>query len=164
MRRHFAICLVPLALAACDVQTNDSDGDNVHVSLSSKDSGGGPNRVSINVPGFNANVNLPGLNLGGHMDLDGVKLAPSTSVKNMDVQGDDNDSDGHGTVKIAFTNPDSVDKLLDYYRKALTDASFKIDSDGGAAGIKASKDTKNFALTLGPDGSGSKGMITIAGD
>ncbi len=159
--RLFALCLAPLALAACDVQSNDSGGDNVHVSFGTKDGGG--DHVSVNIPGFNANLNLPGLNIGKNMDIDGIKLAPGTKVANMDVQGDD-DKDGDGIVKIAFASADTADRQLDYYRKALTDAGFKIDSDQGAVGLKASKDKKQFALTLGPDGGGSKGMITIGGD
>jgi hypothetical protein len=158
---YLALCLAPFALAACDVRSTDSTGDNVHVSLGTKEGGG--DHVSVNIPGFNASLNLPGLNIGKNMDIDGIKLAPGTKVANMDVQGDD-DKDGDGTVKIAFTSADGTDKQLDYYRKALTDAGFRIDSDSGAAGLKASKDKKQFALTLGPDAGGSKGMITIGGE
>jgi hypothetical protein len=168
-----AIILLPLALAACDIHTTDDNGDNVHVSFSSgnvsakvgdKDGRRGADRLSVNIPGFNANLSLPGLKLGGAMDLDGVKMAPGTAVTSMDVNGKDGPgTEDHGTVRIAFTNPDPAGKLLDYYRSALTQAGFTLDA-GDAGGLKARKQDKSFAVQLAPAGNGSQGTITILGD
>lgn len=152
---------LPLALGACDIQTNDENGENVHVSIGLHDSG--KQDVSVNVPGFNANVHLPGMNLGGHMDFDGVKLAPDTSVKGMDVFGDDKADESKGQVHVTFTNPKDTAALLDYYRGALTGAQYRIGTSG-VGGIEATKEGKTFSLKLSPDGSGSKGTITVSGD
>jgi len=164
MRAIAPLLTLPLLLAACDIETNSENGDNVHISIGTKD--GDKEKVSVAVPGFNANVNLSGFNLGTHMDFDGVKLAPDTSVKGMDVFGDDkggNDDKGNGQVHVAFTNPKDTAAVLDYYTGALKGAGYAIATTS-AGGIEANKDDKTFSLKISPEGSGSKGTITITGD
>lgn len=163
---RLAFLVLPLAVAACDARTSEKDAKDVHIGIASQD--GGDNKVSVNVPGFNANLNLPDLNLGGHMNLDGVKLAPDSHVTGVDVLGDDKTTeggaDGHGSVRVAFTNADAPAKLLDYYRRALADAGFTPGGQSGGGALTATRDKKEFALALAPDGSGSRGTITITGN
>lgn len=165
-----AILILPLALilAACDVHTSDDNGNSVHISLSpgnfstEVNTNGSGDHVSVNVPGFAANLNVPGLHLGTDMDMDGVKMAPNTSIKGMDVFDADKGKND-GTVHIAFTNPDAPTALVDYYKGALGNAGFTVSSSDGS-GVKATKGAKTFDLALTPAGSGSSGKITITGE
>ncbi len=157
------------ALAACHASVDLADdarngGDNVHIAMNDDTR---KNSVSLKVPGLSANVTLPGINLGEHIDMDGIQIAPNTSVKTVDVQGDD-DNDGKGkgaddnSVRIAFTNPGTPGSLIDYYRKAAADAGYDSVAATGT-GVSATKARKQFALSVSPDGSGSRGAITMRG-
>jgi hypothetical protein len=158
-----------LLLSACHASVKIGDdekdaGDNVHLAMG--DAKGNKDHISLDVPGFSAKISLPDMNLGGHMDLDGIKLAPDTDVKSMDITGDDKGSsgdDGSGTVRMEFTNPGTPASLIDYYRKAATDAGY-----GGVAatatGVSATKEGKQFAMSIAPAAKGSRGAITMTGD
>jgi hypothetical protein len=169
MRLRLILCTLPLlGLAACHADVNVSDlgngqdGDNVHIAMAdNKDGGSG---VSVNVPGFDAKVSLPNINLAGHVDLDGIKLAPNSHVNglNVDAQGTDKGGDGQGVVRMSFTNTDAPATVLDHYARSAADAGYGAiaRTDGS---LSAKKDDKTFALAIGPDGTGSKGTITITG-
>ena len=168
MRLRLILCTLPIAaLAAChaDVNVNDADnaqdGDNVHIAMAdNKDGGSG---VSVNVPGFNAKVSLPNINLAGHMDLDGIKLAPNSHVNGMNVDAQDGDKgNGQGIVRMSFTNTDGPATVLEYYARSAADAGYG-DIVRTGTSLSAKKDDKTFALEIGPDGQGSKGSITITG-
>jgi hypothetical protein len=153
-----------LLLSACDASVkvgDDTTGDNVHIAMNGDK---GKNHVSLNVPGFSANVSLPGLNLGENVDLDGIKLAPDSHVKQVDVVGSDKDNAaGDGHVRLEFTNPGAPAAMIDYYRRAATEAGF----DRVAAttqGVAATKGTKQFALSVTPDGAGTNGVIVMKGN
>ena len=164
MRRAFAILALPAALSACHgsiSRSGDDDADkDVHIAMNG---GGSGDAVSVKIPGFDANVSLPNFDMGKHMDLDGIKLAPDTSVKNIDVVGHDHDGrDDGGHVQIAFSNPRAPAALVDYYRAQASAAGFEgITANGGT--LAASKHGKKFALTVGPQGSGSTGAIALSG-
>ncbi|HMI17966.1 MAG TPA: hypothetical protein VK533_00340 [Sphingomonas sp.] len=170
MRKSLILCSIPLlALAAChaDVDVSDvgngQDGDNVHIAMQDKKDGGSD--VSVNVPGFNANVSLPHINLAGHMDLDGIKLAPNTKVSGLNVDAHDDDkgtNNGEGVVRMAFTNTDGPAAVIDHYARSAADAGYGDIARTGSS-LSAKKDDKTFAVEIGPDGSGSKGTITITG-
>ena len=179
MRPSPRAALLPLvALAACHASVNVSDdagdgGGNVHIAMgdAAKDGAGkdnadrdaGKNTVSLKVPGFSANVTLPKLDLGGHVDLDGIRLAPGTDVRTVDVQGDEKKAgDDTGNVRIAFTHPGTPASLIAYYDKATTDAGYH-GVTAGAGGVSATKGDKQFALSVAPDGAGSRGAITLHG-
>jgi hypothetical protein len=169
--RKTLLCTLPLlALAACHVDVNDADANgsdgNVHIAMGD-DAGGnssaGTNKISINVPGFNANVSLPEINLGGHLDMEGIKVAPDTRVTGFDAFANDKDGDKKGSAKIAFTNPRAPGALVDYYKGAVADAGFG-DIVAGADTLTAKKGDKSFTLAASADGSGSKGTITMVGN
>lgn len=159
-----SLILLPVAaLAACNVTRHDAaggEGGNVHVAIG--DGAGTSQQVSITTSGFDANLTLPNLDLGSHMQLEGLKIAPDTKVTNVDVNGKDG-ADGHGVVRVAFTNPTRPAALIDYYRQALTGAGYSIGA-GNGSGLTATKAGKAFALSAVPQGAGSSGTITLAGD
>jgi hypothetical protein len=152
-----------LLLSACDasVKVGDgADGDNVHIAMNGdKDKHG----VTLDVPGLSAKLSLPDFNLGQNMDMDGIKLAPDTKVKIIDVVGHDKDqAEGEGRVHLEFTNPGTPATLIDYYKRAATGAGY----DGvtaTATGVAATKGAKQFALSVAADGAGSRGAITMRG-
>jgi hypothetical protein len=170
MRTITILCGLPLlALAACHADVDVSDvgnsqsGDNVHVAM--KDDGKGGSAVSVKVPGFNADVSLPQIDLGGHVDLDGITLAPKTKVGGIDVNAHDTgpgDKNGEGKVQLSFTNPDAPAALIDHYARSALDAGYGAIARTGSS-LTAQKAEKNFALEVVPDGSGSRGTITISG-
>lgn len=170
MRARLILCTLPLAvLAACHAKVdmsdagNEQEGDNVHIAMQDKKDGGSD--VSVNVPGFNASVSLPSINLAGHMDLDGIKLAPNTKVSGLNVDAHDNDKDGgngEGVVRMSFTNTDGPAAVIDHYARSAADAGYG-DIVRTGSSLSAKKDDKTFAVEIGPDGPGSKGTITITG-
>ena len=168
MRVHLILCTLPLiALAAChaDVDVSDAgnsqDGDNVHIAM--KDNKDGGSGVSVNVPGFNANVSLPNINLAGHIDLDGIKLAPNSHVNGINVDAQDSkNGNGEGVVHMSFTNTDNPGTVLDHYARSAADAGYGAIARTDSS-LSAKKDDKTFAIEIGPDGNGSKGTITVTG-
>jgi hypothetical protein len=168
MRIRLILCTLPLvALAACHAKVdmsdagNDQDGDNVHIAMAdNKDGGSG---VSVNVPGFNASVSLPNINLSGHVDLDGIKLAPNSHVSGINVDAHNgHGQNDQGTVHLSFTDTDGPAVVVDHYARSAADAGYG-DIVRTASSLTARKDDKTFNVAVGPDGSGSKGTITITG-
>ena len=149
-----------LALAAChdgaSLSSNDDTDGNVHVAMNNVD---GRNQLSVNVPGVDAKLTLPAFDLGKHVDLDGIRLAPQTIVKTIDVAGEG--KDGH--VRIAFTSPYQPTRLIGYYRDTATHAGYSATVNG-TSGLDATKGDNRFALSVAPAGDGSSGAITISGD
>ena len=169
MRTRLFLCTLPLAgLAAChssvDISDvgNGQDGDNVHIAMQDKKDGG--SAVAVNVPGFNANISLPNINLAGHMDLDGITLAPNSHVSglNVDAQGGSKNDNGEGVVRMNFTNSDGPATVIDHYARSAADAGYGELVRTGTS-LSAKKDDKTFAIEIAPDGNGSKGTITITG-
>jgi hypothetical protein len=169
MRKSLILCTIPLlALAAChakvDMSGADENGSDSNVHIAMGDAAGGDGNVSVNAPGFKASVSLPNINLAGHMDLDGIKLAPDTKIGGMNVDAQDKggDGDSSGTVRMSFTNPRPPAPVIDHYAKSAVDAGYGEIARTGSS-LSAKKDDKTFALAISPDGAGSKGTITITG-
>jgi len=160
-----ALALTGLAACHADVDVNDAgngqDGDNVHIAMQDKEGG---SAVSVKVPGFNANVSLPNIDLAGHIDLDGIKLAPNTHVSGLNVDARDGgkDDNGEGVVRMAFTDSDAPAVVIDHYARSAADAGYGDLARTGTS-FSARKDDKSFALEIAPDGKGSKGTITVMG-
>ena len=165
MRKSLILCSIPfLALAACHASVDVSDADenesagNVHVATN-----GGKDTVSVDVPGFSAKVSMPNLNLGSHLDLDGIKVAPNTKVGTVDVTAHDNGGDNdNGKVSIGFTNTDAPATVIGHYAKATLDAGYG-DVARTATSLSARKGEKTFSVNVSPQGTGSQGTILIAG-
>ena len=169
MRIRPILCVLSLAsLAACHANVdvgdagNAQDGDNVHIAMQDNKDGG--SAVSVKVPGFNANVSLPDINLAGHVDLDGIKLAPNTHVSGLNVDARDGGKtdNSQGVVRLAFTDSDAPATVIDHYARSAADAGYGDLARTGTS-FSAKKDDKSFAMEIAPDGKGSKGTITITG-
>jgi hypothetical protein len=169
MRIRLTLCTLALtSLAACHAKVdvgdagNGQDGDNVQIAMQDKKDGG--SAVAVNVPGFNANISLPNVNLAGHMDLDGIKLAPNTHVSglNVDAQDGGKSNNSQGVVRMNFTNSDGPAVVIDHYARSAADAGYG-DLVRTGTSLSAKKDDKTFAVEIAPDGNGSKGTITITG-
>ncbi|WP_174273486.1 hypothetical protein [Sphingomonas bacterium] len=171
MRVFLPLMLAPMLLiAGCDVHSNadTKSGNDVHISMTKDDKGSG--RMSLNIPGFDAKVSIPGFMMNGHMDIDGMKLAPDTQIRTVDVLGKDKDidkgkaGDDHGSVHLTFTNPKDPAAVLAYYRQAAADAGYTISPISGDGGLAATKADKKFALAISPESGGSRGSIDITGE
>ena len=163
--RAVPLTVALLALSACHASVDvgneaKEQGDNVHIAMRGGDS---KDHVSIQVPGLSANVTLPGLNLAGHVNLDGITLEPATEVKTVDVQDHDDDAGDSGhRVTLDFTNPGAPASLIEYYRKAAGDAGYTAVA-ATATGVSAAKGKKKFALSVAPEAKGSRGRIVMSG-
>lgn len=171
MRRPlFLPAFALLALGACHADVNLTDDGNSsdgssHIAIRDDAAGGksGGNKVSVNVPGFSANLSLPSMDLGGHVELDGIKMAPDTKVGSIDVTAQDKaDGDDSGKVRLSFTNPRAPAAVIDHYARSATDAGFT-DVVRTATAVTAQKGGKSFALNVAPQGAGSQGTIAMAG-
>jgi len=167
MRNSLILCSLPLlALAACHakVDVGDADGNdsesNVHIAMGD----GADGNVSVSAPGFNASVSLPNINLSGHVDLDGIKLAPGTKLGGMNVDAHDNGGGGEdsGTVRMSFTNSNPPATVIDHYARSAADAGYG-SIVRSATSLTAKKNDKDFAVQIAPEGAGSRGTITITG-
>ena len=162
--RSLVIALAPLlALAACHASVERTERDpqdkSVHIAM---DQGGDRDQVSMNIPGLDAKVALPMIDLGRHVDLDGIKLAPDTHVSAIDVTAKDTDegNKGDGRVRLSFASPQTPAALIDYYRRSATQAGYG-NVTASTDVLTANKQDKAFALAVAADGKGSRGTITV---
>jgi hypothetical protein len=149
-----------LTLAACHREVDWSTDETARgndVSISMRE-GDGRDQVAVRLPSLDTNMSVPNLQLGEHMDLNGMKLAPATRVRSFDVTG----RNGEGTLRIGFFNPKGAPELIAYYRDAAAAAGYG-DIRSGTATLKARKADADFALMVRPEGAGSGGTITIQG-
>lgn len=168
MRNGLILASIPLlALAACHAKVDvggaddNASGDNVHVAVGGL--GDGDGNVSVSAPGFNASVSLPNINLAGNVDLDGIKLAPGTKLAGMNVDAHDGGSGADsGTVRMSFTNSNPPATVIDDYARSAADAGYGAIVRS-ANSLTAKKDDKDFAVQIMPEGTGSRGTITITG-
>lgn len=149
--------LLPLALlGGCHSSANWAEDDknkSVHLAVDGEDS----KRFSVEIPGVDAKLALPALDLSRHIDLDGMKMAPGTNVRTLDVSGHD---DAGGRVLLSFTSSRPPAVLVDYYREAATRAGYGRVT-AGTGGVDAVKGAKHFVLAVSAEGQGSRGTITV---
>lgn len=158
MRRGPMLLILPALAGGCDGGAGgsaaDRDGKAVHVA------GGGGGGVSVSVPGLDASLTLPGMDLSRHVDLDGIRVAPGSTVRTVDVGG--GHGAGEGGVRLAFTSPRSPAALIDYYARAAERAGFAPVVRAGD-GVSAARGDRRFALAVAADGAGSRGTISLGG-
>lgn len=170
MRARYCVVALPLVLAACQVKVGkDMSDDNVssvtvdgtgNVAVSTSE---GAQGVSVSVPGFQAKVNIPGLDFGSdHMDIDGMKLYPGTKVTNVNVQGKEG---AGGGVTMAITSPGTPAQLAQYYADAAKQHDFtdvSVTNDNNKSTLMATKpDGDKMTITLAPAAGGSSGQIMV---
>jgi hypothetical protein len=161
MRARVLIIAVPLVLAACQVKVGKDETDNgASVSVGadgnvSVRSAEGDKGLAISVPGFEAKMNIPGLQMGGeNMDIDGMKLYPGTKLDAINVNGHDKE----GGVDMRFTSAAAPAALARYYAdsaRAHDFANVKVTTDGAASTLTADKpDDDKLTITMAPDPKG----------
>lgn len=153
-----------MLLGACHARADlaDARGNGQSVRIAVDDAGGGDN-MSVAIPGFDAKLALPSFDLGRHVDLDGIRLAPDTKVSGIDVAAHDaGGKDDEGRVVLGFASPRAPAALIDYYRREADRAGYGSIA-AGADTLKATKGAKRFALAVSPERAGSRGTITVTG-
>lgn len=162
MIRYAALAL-PVMLAACgpsggnaSISIHDSDGD---VNISTDDSG----HASIKIPGIDASVKLPKMNItADNFEANGVKLYPGSTIKNVDIDAHDGSGDKeNGRVAIKFESPASLDKVQAWFRDAMAKHHFKVSPQGsGFAGT--TDDGQPVTVELEADGPDkARGSLTV---
>jgi len=172
MRSNMLWLAVPmLLLGACEMKIGKDDdkaakgaavsvGEDGNVQVVA--AADGAKGVSIDVPGFSAKVNIPGLEMGSdNMDIDGMKLYPGTRLAAVNVNG----TDDRGVVDMKFTSPGSPAAIAEYYVGAARENDFTdvaSRKDGDKMLVTATKsDGDVVTIALAPAGAGSAGQIRI---
>ncbi len=162
----FALVLVAtLVLAAWDkegkgVTINASiDGNDSEPAGNTADVNGDGGNVSLSIPGFSANIKMPGgLLAKSEFDIDGVKLPPGGQVTAMNV---DAKTKGKSGVKFEFAAPGAPAEVRDWFAKSFAAKSVAIVPSGaGLAGKTADGDL--VTMTFAPAGGGqTHGFVDI---
>jgi hypothetical protein len=159
---------LPLLLGACDMKVGkDESRDNISTVLADGEgnvvvaAAEEPQGMSVSVPGFQAKVNIPGLELDSeHLDIDGLKLYPGTRVTTVNV----NSKEGAG-VMMHFTSPGTPAQLAQYYADSARQHNFtdvSVRSDTVRSTLAATKpDGDRLTIALAPAANGSSGQITV---
>lgn len=155
MKSIVILSAAALTLTAC----GQGDGTSISITGDNGSAGLVNGVASIDVPGMKGQITLPKFTVDArHMDIDGMKLFPGSTVANVDVNAHGEDD---GRVRVAFDSPASVAKVRDYFRGQMASAGFKASDDGtGLSGT--TKDGQPFRLTLDAAGADrSKGELTL---
>ena len=167
MRKVMLGLALPLVLlAGCSVDAGKDDGGNGMASMKVGEDGNvsitasdGADGVSVSIPGFDAKLNVPGVELGGDdMDIDGIKLYPGTEVKGINVT--DQKGAGNSRVEMRFTSPATPDQVRDWFQQRLAKAGFTLKQEGNAL-TGTTDEKKPFRLDLNGDGTTAKGTIVL---
>ncbi|MFZ5703767.1 MAG: hypothetical protein ACOY5R_00705 [Pseudomonadota bacterium] len=177
MQKSIIVAALPLLLlAACEVKVNDdakgdanaSAGDSAAISF---DAGGNvamasaeePTSLSVSIPGIDAKIKVPGIELGGEdMNIDGMKLYPGSKMTGVNVTDKDG---GNGRVEIRFVSPAAPDVVARYYADAAGQADFtgvKLAKNGAASTVTAvNGEGDPMTITLQPASKGTQGVILM---
>ena len=156
MIARVVIALGVFAMTACTARDDNDNvtasinlsGDNLNGSAVAITGDSDTGKMSLNVPGLEAKINLPaGVINKSNFDIDGVKLYPGSSVTGVNVDAN-NDT---GSVRIAFDAPATPAIVTAWFAKAFADQGMTVTaSDTGLAG--SDKDGSPFAIALAPKG------------
>lgn len=175
MRKAMLGLAVPLLLlAGCSVDAGNDDSGNGMASLKVGEDGNvsitatdGADGVSVSIPGFDAKLKVPGVELGGgDMDIDGMKLYPGSEVKGINVT--DQKGAGNSRVEMRFTSPASPDKVAAHFEAAAREQDFSevtvADSNGGVTFSAKQSDGDDVTIVMNPAAGGTtSGQILIRG-
>ncbi len=177
MRKMIVMAALPLLLlAACEIKVNDdakgdanaNAGESAAISI---DAGGNvamasadePSSLSLSIPGIDAKIKVPGIELGGEdMNIDGMKLYPGSKMTGVNVTDKEG---GNGRVEIRFVSPAAPDVVARYYADAAGQADFtgvKLARTGAASTVTAvNGEGDPMTITLQPAGKGTLGSIMM---
>lgn len=162
------LLLLPLfiGLAACGSQTSadnaDANASGTNINVAAKgDKGediritadGDTGKVSVNLPGFDANVRLPKVMLkDSNFDLDGVKLYPGATVSSINIQANKTGVSDGGRVQIIFSAPAERGAVREWFAKSFAEKAVEAKVSGESL-VGKTKDgtpfTMNFASGKG---------------
>lgn len=172
------LVLGPLVLAACGhrrteetTTTVTKDGVTTTTVTTRKvgahDDDKASSGLDIDTDKFKANIEIPAMIFGSdHMDMDGMKLYPGSTVKGIHVKATDHDGDSRGTVTMDFTSPAAPAAVADHMKAQAVKAGFTVSgaSAAGLTGTRAKeKDTDRFTVTLNPNGDATLGQMVMTG-
>ena len=150
-----------LALSACDRSNEgasvsiNADGGNVLGAIN-----GETGEMKIDVPGFQGSVKMPKIKIDtGNFDLNGVRLYPGSSIKTLNIVGDDK----AGGLRVAFASTATPTIVRDWFAQRLGKVGYQVHPEGANL-IGTTDENKPFRLELAPDGNDkATGTIVISG-
>lgn len=166
-----AVLAAMTLVSACG--RSDDKADGTHISISGKTDKGTDaslnadedGTVKIDVPGFQAKVNLPRIKLDAqNMDIDGVKLYPGSTVTSVNIIADNkNGADENDKIEIVFDAPADVAKVRTWFTERMKAEKFTVtETPTGLGGT--TDDGDPFRLDFTPGAAGhSTGTIAIRG-
>lgn len=158
-------------LSACGSKDDGKEGTSISVNGKGTNgdvaitADGKTGKVSVNVPGFNADMKLPKVMLdNSNFDLDGVKLYPNSKVRSVNVNGDESGVwADRSNVRVAFDSPADVGKVKSWFEAGFKQHEIAVSATPTGFTGKTD-DGQNFIVTLKPDGqAATSGTIDIAG-
>ena len=166
--------ILPLAvligLSACGSHDDPKDGTSVSINAKGDEGNvaimadGKTGKVSVNLPGFNANLKLPKMMLDhSNFDLDGVKLYPDSKVRSVNVDADDHGGHDKGKVRILCDSPADPATVKAWFKTGFVEGKVRfVETPNGFTGTTDDGDA--FSVTLAPNGSATtNGTIDLVG-
>ena len=150
------IASASLGLVGCDDSTsgNSAAAEDTIVSIERSGNEGGD--LSVNLPGFDANVRLPdALMTSGKFDIDGVTLFPGSKISNVKI------GSGETPLTMTFDAPAEPAKVVAWFQERFTAKSVKVAATGNVLS-GTTNDGETFSIALMPAAGGrSTGSIEI---
>lgn len=121
-------------------------------------------QIAVDLPGgfgFKVPSGAVGLD-GSDLEIDGVGLYPGAKAQDMQVRVlQDRASDGsRALITMAFSSPDSPDKVADWYMKSFEEADVTVTrTQNQLSGT--SQDGNRFTITIEPIGKASRGVVRV---
>jgi hypothetical protein len=160
MFRPALLLVLALPLAGCGDDSNTTtfsirgESDNGGGSVTGDANG----HVAVKTEGFEGSLRLPKMSIDAKdLDIDGMRLYPGSTVRNLDVAG----KDDSGRVAIDFASPADPATVQAWFRETMTKHGYRVDADG--TGLKGSTgEGKPFTLALkAADGGKTDGTLRL---
>ena len=151
---RLVVLALPLALAACDVETRTPTQGDENVSMDASADG----RIAFNLPFAKGEVKLPASMMeNSNFDIDGVKLIPGGHITgfNLDAQGGE-----QAKVNLTFDAPVGPDEVRAYFLEQFKEHGVQAAAAGEAL-TGMSKDGTAFVMRFAGAGEGTKGTIEL---
>lgn len=145
-----------LMLAACDQANDASNGNAADPIIAIKRSADDSGNVSINLPGFDANIRVPsGVMGGGKVNISGVPLFPGASVSAVNVGGAGKD------FSMTFDAPADATVVQKWFLDRFAEKGIQaVANPTGMSGTTTEGKAFTIAMAPGADGN-STGTISI---
>ena len=174
--RPVFVLLPLLALAACDrPRADDVQRATMREARVNIDAGegnravavtadGATGRVGLKLPGFDGSFTLPPQMFErANFDIDGVRLFPGSSVRDVDVVAGKRDAAGARTpavVTVRFAAPAAPAAVAEWYAKAFADKGVSATRKGQRFDART-RDGNTVSLDLAPDGATTMATVRI---